>query len=71
VFDCTHLLDFGIFTEFRNLDYFKQASVAYGTVVWPHEQDICPDTLYLTATGKAEQLLVAEDQESYTIRSKV
>jgi hypothetical protein len=23
------------------------AKVEYGTVVWPHEQDICPDTLYL------------------------
>jgi hypothetical protein len=23
------------------------AKVEHGTVVWPHEQDICPDTLYL------------------------
>lgn len=46
VFDCAHLLDFGVFKEFRNLEYFQSASVQGGTVVWPHEQDICPDTLY-------------------------
>ncbi len=46
VFDCSHLLDFGVFAEFQNVNYFKQARVEDGTVVWPHEQDICPDTLY-------------------------
>ncbi len=47
VFDCSHLLDFGVFRELNDLSYFKQARVEYGTVTWPHEQDICPDTLYL------------------------
>lgn len=46
LFDCSHLLSFGVFKEFQNLGYFKQARVEGGTVVWPHEQDICPDTLY-------------------------
>ena len=47
VYDCSELLDFGVFKELRNISYFKQAKVEYGTVTWPHEQDICPDTLYL------------------------
>lgn len=47
VFDCSGLLDFGVFKELRDLSYFKQARVEYGTVTWPHEQDICPDTLYI------------------------
>jgi len=47
VYDCTKLLDFGVFKELKNKNYFNQASVIDGTVVWPHEQDICPDTLYL------------------------
>jgi hypothetical protein len=47
LFDCSHLLDFGVFQELRNISYFKQAQAQGGTVVWPHEQDICPDTLYL------------------------
>jgi hypothetical protein len=46
VYDCAPLLDFGVFEELRDKGYFKQARVEYGTVVWPHEQDICPDTLY-------------------------
>jgi hypothetical protein len=46
VFDCTRLLDFGVFRELRDISYFKQARVEGGTVVWPREQDICPDTLY-------------------------
>lgn len=47
VYDCSDFLDFGIFRELRNIDYFKQAYLSFGTVAWPHEQDICPDTLYL------------------------
>lgn len=47
IYHCNHLLDFGVFKELRNENYFKQAKALDGTVVWPHEQDICPDTLYL------------------------
>ena len=46
VYDCSPLLGFGVFEELRDKLYFKQARVEYGTVVWPHEQDLCPDTLY-------------------------
>lgn len=47
VYDCSQLLDFGVFKELKNKHYFRQAKVIDGTVMWPHEQDICPDTLYL------------------------
>jgi hypothetical protein len=46
VYDCAPILEFGVFKELQNLAYFRQAHAAGGTVVWPHEQDICPDTLY-------------------------
>lgn len=46
IFDCAHLLSFGVFQELKDIRYFKQARAEDGTVVWPHEQDICPDTLY-------------------------
>ena len=46
VYDCSHLLNFGVFRELRDVGYFKRAHVRDGTVAWPHEQDICPDVLY-------------------------
>ena len=47
LYDCRPLLDFGVFRELQDERYFRQVSVVNGTVAWPHEQDICPDTLYL------------------------
>ncbi len=47
LYDCKPLLDFGVFQELNDVNYFLMAKVEHGTVVWPHEQDICPDTLYL------------------------
>jgi len=47
LYDCFGLLNFGVFKELKDVAYFKQVNVLDGTVVWPHEQDICPDTLYL------------------------
>ena len=49
VYDCSHLLDLGVFQELRDVDYFRQVRSRDGTVAWPHEQDICPDTLYLAS----------------------
>jgi hypothetical protein len=54
-YDCRHLLDFGVFRELADEAYFRQARVEGGTVVWPHEQDICPDTLYLDSEKEREQ----------------
>ena len=46
LFDVRPYLDKGIFVELKNLAYFKQVRIAFGTVQWPHEQDIAPETLY-------------------------
>ena len=54
IYDCSHLLDFGVFQELRDVTYFNQVMVCDGTVAWPHDQDICPDTLYLEAVKNAE-----------------
>lgn len=39
-------LEFGIFSELKEISYFNQAQILHGTVAWPNEQDVCPDTLY-------------------------
>lgn len=49
IYDCSSLLNFGVFQELQNSHYFNQVQVVDGTVAWPHEQDICPDTLYLNS----------------------
>ena len=47
IFDCTHLLDHGVFRELADEAYFRRVRACDGTVCWPHEQDICPDTLFM------------------------
>jgi len=54
IYDCSSLLDFGVFRELKDLGCFMKAMVWDGTVVWPHEQDICPDTLYLDSIKGTE-----------------
>jgi hypothetical protein len=53
VYDCRPLLDCGVFQELKDADYFNQVTVFLGSVAWPHEQDICPDTLYLVSDSSS------------------
>ncbi|MGB7208036.1 MAG: DUF2442 domain-containing protein [Pyrinomonadaceae bacterium] len=50
VFDTKPYLDKGIFTELRDLYYFKNFEIVFGTVQWKNEQDFAPETLYLEST---------------------
>jgi len=56
VFDCRPLLEFGVFRELQEEAYFRQVRAEGGTVVWPHEQDICPDTLYEESDKSADTI---------------
>ncbi|MBI3183347.1 MAG: DUF2442 domain-containing protein [Myxococcales bacterium] len=49
VYDCTPLLEHGVFKELKDPSYFRQVRVEFGTVTWPNEQDICPDSLYMAS----------------------
>ena len=66
-FSCEPYLDKGFFRELQNIPYFNQAAVLEGTVVWPHEQDFCPDTLYLEGT-KATRPTVEETVKAESCR---
>ncbi len=46
-FDTKPYLDKGIFTELKDLEYFKNIKIVFGTVQWKNEQDFAPETLYL------------------------
>jgi len=46
IFDMKPYLDKGIFTELKDMTYFKKAKIDDMTVSWNNKQDICPDVLY-------------------------
>ena len=52
LYDCSRLLDFGVFQELRDVTYFNKVMVCDGTVAWPNDQDICPDTIYIDAVKR-------------------
>jgi hypothetical protein len=46
LFDARPYLNRGVFTRLQDFALFKQAFVALGTVCWPGNIDIAPETLY-------------------------
>lgn len=46
VFDATPLLSIKPWTHLSNWATFRLARVEYGTVTWPGDLDIAPETLY-------------------------
>lgn len=45
-FDMRPYLHYPVFRRLQNPGYFSLARVDYGTVVWPGEIDVAPETLY-------------------------
>lgn len=46
IFDAGPYLDKGVFQRLKDPHLFGQAFVAFGTVCWPGNLDIAPETLY-------------------------
>jgi hypothetical protein len=49
-FDMRPYLHYPVFKRLENRGYFFLARVNYGTVTWPGEIDIAPETLYEEST---------------------
>ena len=57
--DLSYLLDYGgVFEPLRDPEYFRQlrADSEAGTIVWPNQADIAPETLYARAQLSASTL---------------
>ena len=46
IFDMTPYFEKKPFSKLKNSPLFNNASIAYGTVVWPGNIDIAPETLW-------------------------
>jgi hypothetical protein len=46
-FDMNPYLKKGIFVALQDAGLFRRVKPAHGTIEWPGEIDMCPDTLYL------------------------
>ena len=49
-FDMSPYLHYPVFQRLQNPGFFGLARIDYGTVTWPGEIDIAPETLYLDGT---------------------
>ena len=58
LFDMKPYIDVGVFKELQNKVYFKMVKAENGTICWPHEQDLCPDTLYLDSVPSIQELVL-------------
>jgi hypothetical protein len=58
IFDCKALLEIGVFKELKDVNYFRMVRPDTGSISWPHEQDLCPDTLYLESEKLTSKNLI-------------
>lgn len=56
VVDLSHLAGDGVFRAWDDRKVFESVSVGpAGSIAWPGEIEICPDSTYLRLTGKAPE----------------
>lgn len=55
-FDMKPYLETGIFRELQDWNLFRTVKPFLGSIQWVHEQDLCPDTLYLDSIKRNQDL---------------
>ncbi len=52
-FDVKPYLEFGIFKELKDENYFKNVGLQLGSIAWENGQDFSPETLYIKGLASA------------------
>ena len=47
--DMKPYLEKGVFKKLKDVDFFNSVKVAFGTVTWGEEIDLCADSIYQTS----------------------
>lgn len=55
--DLSDLAGRGVFAAWLEPGFFERVAVRDGTIFWPEDLDLCPDSLYLRLTGKQPEEL--------------
>jgi hypothetical protein len=62
IFDVSPYLDKGVFYELRDPHYFRLVKVAFGGIMWPHEQDFSADTIEYDLEEESPNMRLHEDR---------
>jgi hypothetical protein len=53
VVDVSHLVGKGVFSIWSDYSVFRKVQIGeFGELMWSDEVDLCPDSLYMQATGQ-------------------
>jgi len=56
-FDVSPYLDFGIFSELRDVSIFNAVTVKFDTIEWPNGADLDPEILYKESSTDVSQFI--------------
>ena len=46
IFDVKEIFDIPCFSPLKNIEFFKNVRIEYGSIAWDNDIDYCPDCLY-------------------------
>ena len=49
IFDCKYLLDYEMSTSLADYNLFSQVQAKHGTLCWPNDIDVAPETVWEAA----------------------
>lgn len=67
IFDATPILDFGRFTELKDISLFKKVHLSFDTIEWENDLDLDPEYLY----EKSKPATKPHDDSSVALPSPV